>query len=177
MIFRETELPGAYVIEPEAIEDFRGFFARAWCRREFEAHGLNPDLAQVNLAFSRKKNTLRGMHYQVDPFAEAKSVRCLRGAIYDVVIDLRPDSPTFRRWTAVELTAENRRMFYIPEGFAHGYQTLTDDAEVLYQVSQFYAPECERGIRWNDPAFAVKWPEADRRIISEKDAGWPLYPG
>jgi dTDP-4-dehydrorhamnose 3,5-epimerase len=116
------------------------------------------------------------MHYQVAPFAEAKSVRCIRGAIYDVVIDLRPDSPTYKRWTGVELTAENRRMFYIPEGFAHGYQTLADDAEVLYQVSQFYAPEYERGIRWDDPVFAVGWPEADHPIVSEKDANWPLYP-
>jgi dTDP-4-dehydrorhamnose 3,5-epimerase len=177
MIFYETELPGAFLIESEPIEDFRGFFARTWCRREFEAHGLNPDLAQANLAFSRKKDTLRGMHYQIPPFTETKSVRCLKGAIYDVIIDLRPDSPTYTQWTGVTLTAENRRMFYIPEGFAHGYQTLADETEVFYQVSQFYAPECERGIRWDDPAFSVRWPEADRPILSEKDANWPLYPG
>src|SRR5690554_3094763 len=119
MIFRRTALAGAWVVEPEKIEDFRGFFSRAWCRREFEAYGLNPCLAQVNLAFSRRAGTLRGMHYQLAPFAEAKSVRCVRGAAYDVAIDLRPESPTYRQWTGVELTAENRRMFYIPEGFAH----------------------------------------------------------
>lgn len=175
MIFYETELPGAFVIEEEAKEDSRGFFARAWCRKEYETNGLNPELVQANLAFSKKKGTLRGIHYQVPPFEEAKSVRCLRGAIYDVIIDLRPGSPTFARWTGVELSPENRRMLYVPEGFAHGYQTLVDDTEVFYQVSEFYAPECERGIRWDDPAFAIRWPEPDRPIISDKDAGWPLY--
>jgi dTDP-4-dehydrorhamnose 3,5-epimerase len=168
MRFLETALKGAFIIELDKQEDERGFFARAWCQREFAARGLNPRLAQCNVSFNRRRGTLRGMHYQVAPYEEAKLVRCTRGAIYDVIIDLRPDSPTFMQWIAVELTADNYRMLYIPERFAHGFQTLEDNTEVFYQMSEFYAPECARGIRWNDPAFAICWPPAER-IISERD--------
>ena len=172
MIFIETKLKGAFIIEPERLEDERGFFARTWCQREFEAYGLDPRLVQCNISFNKKKGTLRGMHYQVAPHQEAKLVRCTMGAIYDVIIDLRPDSPTFKEWVVVELTAENRRILYIPEGFAHGFQTLVDDTEVFYQMSEFYHPECARGARWNDPAFAIVWPPAER-IISAKDQAYP----
>ena len=166
-------MPGAYLIEPERREDERGFFARAWCRDEFEAHGLNANLVQCNISFNTKKGTLRGMHYQAAPHAEAKLVRCTMGAIYDVIIDLRPASPTFKRWFAAELTAENRRMLYIPEGFAHGLQTLQDNSEVFYQMSAYYAPEYSRGVRWNDPAFGIEWPAADPAyIITEKDRSY-----
>src|SRR5438128_11338283 len=138
VIFIEIQLQGAYIIEPEKLEDERGFFARSWCEREFAAHNLNPRTAQCNISFNRKTGTLRGMHYQTAPHAEAKLVRCTRGAIYDVIIDLRPNSPTFKQWVAVELTAKNRRMLSIPEGFAHGFQTLMDNTEVFYQMSEFY---------------------------------------
>src|SRR6266487_3389064 len=160
MIFIETTLKGAFIIEPERLEDERGFFARSFCRKEFEDHGLNPNLVQCSISFNKKKGTLRGMHYQISPHAEAKLVRCTMGAIYDVIIDLRPHLPTFKQWIAVELTAENRQMLYIPEGFAHGFQTLTDNTEVYYQMSQFYYPEYSRGVRWDDPAFGIVWPEA-----------------
>jgi dTDP-4-dehydrorhamnose 3,5-epimerase len=168
MKFVETELTGAFIVVPERLEDERGFFARTWCRKEFEQHGLNPNMVQCNISFNRKKGTLRGMHYQVFPFEEGKLVRCTMGAIYDVIIDLRPDSKTFIHWIAVELSAENRKMIYIPEGFAHGFQTLENDTEVFYQMSEFYAPEYARGVRWNDPKFNIKWPD-DVRIISAKD--------
>ena len=169
MRFIETRLEGAYIIEPEPIEDERGFFARTFCVREFEAHGLNPCVAQCNISFNKKKGALRGMHYQTEPHAEVKLVRCNRGAIYDVIIDLRPGSPTYKEWVSVELTADNRRMFYVPEGFAHGFQTLTDNSEVFYQMSEFYHPESARGVRWNDPAFGIKWPKIHYRIVSEID--------
>jgi len=172
MLFRETPLKGAFLIEPERLEDERGFFARTFCRKEFEAHGLNPDIAQCSVSFNRRKGTLRGMHFQAAPHAEDKVVRCTEGAIFDVMIDLRPDSPTFKRWTATELTAENGRMFYIPAGFAHGFQTLHDNVEVLYQMSEFYHPECARGVRWDDPAFRIMWPETGERIISARDKAW-----
>ena len=175
MIFKETKLQGAFVIAIEKRQDERGFFARAWCKTEFEAHGLNVHLVQANLAFSQKKGTLRGMHYQVSPYEEAKLVRCIKGAIFDVAIDLRPDSPTYKSWVGVELTDDNHKMLYIPENFAHGYQTLTDNAEVFYQVSQFYSPESERGVRWDDPAFGIKWLETDDVVISEKDKNWLDY--
>jgi dTDP-4-dehydrorhamnose 3,5-epimerase len=168
MIFIETALKGAFLIEPERREDERGFFARTWCQREFAAHGLNPRLTQCNLSFNHKRGTLRGMHYQAAPYEEARLVRCTRGAIYDVIIDLRPNSLTFTRWVAVELTEDNRHMLYIPEQFAHGFQTLEDNTEAFYQMSEFYAPEYVRGVRWNDPAFAITWPQA-ARIISERD--------
>lgn len=174
MIFAETKLPGAFIIEVERLEDERGFFARAWCKKEFEAHSLNSDWAQANLAFSRRGGTLRGLHYQVAPYEEAKLVRCIRGAIYDVIVDLRPESPTYRQWLGVELTADNRKMLYVPEGFAHGYQTLADNTETFYQVSQFYSPESERGLRYDDPAFGIEWP-IDVQVISDKDKSWSDY--
>ena len=172
MIFHETKLKGVYIIEPEWLEDERGFFARTFCQEEFAAHGLNPRVVQCNISFNKKKGTLRGMHYQIAPHEEVKLVRCTRGAIYDVIIDLRPDLPTFKRWVAVELTADNRRMLYIPEGFAHGFQTLEDDTEVFYQMSESYHPECARGVRWDDSAFGIEWPLLDL-TISAKDRSYP----
>jgi dTDP-4-dehydrorhamnose 3,5-epimerase len=172
MFFQETKLKGAFRIELEKREDERGFFARAWCRREFAEHGLATEFVQANLSYNRKKGTLRGMHFQAEPHAEVKMVRCFRGAVYDVIIDLRPGSATCGKWIGVELTEANRTMLYVPEGFAHGFQTLTDDAELFYQVSRFYHREAERGIRWDDPTFAIEWPGAEERIISEKDRSW-----
>jgi dTDP-4-dehydrorhamnose 3,5-epimerase len=168
LIFSETDLRGAFIVEPERIEDERGFFARSWCETEFREHGLNPHLVQCNISFNRRKGTLRGMHYQVAPHEEAKLVRCTMGAVYDVILDLRPDSPTFRRWTAVELNAVNRRMLYVPEGFAHGFQTLTDDTELFYQMSVAHVGGAARGVRWDDPAFGIRWPPPPR-IISARD--------
>lgn len=175
VIFRETELHGAFVIELEGREDERGFFARTFCQEEFEACGLNPRVAQCNVSFNRIKGTLRGMHYQAAPYEEAKLVRCTMGAICDVAIDLRRDSFTFKQWVVVELTAGNRKMLYIPERFAHGFQTLEDETEVFYQMSELYHPECTRGVRWDDPAFGIKWPEVENRIMSEKDRSYPDY--
>lgn len=174
MKFTETQLTGAFVIEIEKFEDNRGFFARSWCRNEFEAQGLNTRVVQTNISFNRNKGTLRGMHYQKSPYEESKLVRCTRGAIRDVIIDLRPDSVTYKRWISVDLTAENYRMLYVPENFAHGFQTLSDNTEITYQVSQFYTPKAENGIRWNDPVFDIKWP-LDATVISEKDRNWPDY--
>jgi dTDP-4-dehydrorhamnose 3,5-epimerase len=174
VIFKETPLAGLFVIEPEKIADQRGFFARTWCQRELAAHGLESQLVQCSISFNRKAGTLRGMHYQVAPCEETKIVRCTRGAVFDVVIDLRPHSPTFKRHVAVTLTGENHIILYIPKGFAHGFQTLEDDTEVLYQMSEFYAPEYARGVRWNDPAFAITWPAADR-IINERDQSYPDF--
>ncbi|MCK4826502.1 dTDP-4-dehydrorhamnose 3,5-epimerase, partial [bacterium] len=153
MIFTETQLRGAYIIEIEKLKDNRGFFARTWCQKEFEEHGLTPRVVQANVSSNKKKGTLRGMHYQIAPYEETKLVRCTRGAIYDVIIDLRPASPTYTQWVGVELTADNYKMLYVPENFAHGFQTLEDNTEVTYQVSQFYTPGSESGIRWGDPAF------------------------
>lgn len=175
MIFVETKLKGAFVIDIERREDERGFFARAWCQEEFEARGLKVSLVQANIAFSRKAGTLRGLHYQAKPHEEVKLVRCTRGAVYDVIVDLQPTSSTYLQWVGVELTADNRTMLYVPKGFAHGYQTLADNTEVLYQVSHVYSPESERGIRWDDPAIGIEWPQVDTRIISEKDKCWPNY--
>lgn len=174
MLFKETVLKGAYVVEPERIVDERGFFARTWCRSEFETHGLNPNLVQCNISSNVKKGTLRGMHHQVAPRAEAKLVRCTAGAIYDVIVDLRPDSGTFKRWTGVELNADNRYMLYIPEGFAHGFLTLSDDAEVFYQMSEYYSAEHARSVRWNDPAFGIQWP-GEVLVISERDRSYPDF--
>jgi dTDP-4-dehydrorhamnose 3,5-epimerase len=171
VIFRQTQLPGVYLLEPERHEDERGFFARTWCRREFEAHGLDPRLVQCNISFNRKRGTLRGMHYQAAPHGEAKLIRCTRGAIYDVIVDLRRDSPAFKKWVAAELTAENRSMLFVPEGLAHGFQTLEGDTEVFYQMSEFYHPESARGVRWDDPAFGIRWPFA-QPIMSDKDRGY-----
>lgn len=174
MIFTETRLKGAYLIDIDRREDERGFFARTWCMEEFKQHGLNSRLAQCNISVNKKRGTLRGMHYQVAPFAEAKLVRCTKGAIYDVIIDLRPDSATFKEWFAVEINAENRRALYIPEGFAHGFQTLEDDSEVCYQMSEFYHPECARGVKWNDLAFGIEW-VIPSPILSTRDRSYPNY--
>ncbi len=158
MIFEELKLKGAYFIKPEKREDDRGFFARVFCSEEFSAHELKQGLIQSNVSYNKKKGTLRGMHYQIDPHAEVKIVRCTAGAIIDVIIDMRPESATFRQWTSVRLSAENRCLLYVPEGFAHGYQTLADDTEVFYQTTAPYCAEAERGVRWNDPAFGIDWP-------------------
>jgi dTDP-4-dehydrorhamnose 3,5-epimerase len=174
VIFHETELKGAYVIEIEKLKDHRGFFARSWCQNEFEAHNLVSRVKQSNVSYNKTKGTLRGMHYQISPYEETKLVRCTRGAIYDVIIDLRPASPTYSQWIGVELTAENYKMLYVPENFGHGFQTLEDDTEVTYQVTQFYTPGSERGIRWNDPAFSINWP-IEVQVISDKDKSWPDY--
>lgn len=176
MNFAETGLKGAFLIEPDRKEDARGFFARTWCVEEFKAHGLDPRVVQCNLSFNKKKGTLRGMHWQVAPHAEAKLVRCTMGALWDVIIDLRPASPTYQQHLGVELTPENRKMLFIPEGFAHGFQTLADNTEVFYQMSEFFAADCARGLRWNDPAFGIAWPPGER-IIHERDAGYPDFTG
>lgn len=168
MIFLETKLKDAYIIESERLNDERGFFARTWCQREFIKRGINSKLVQCNISFNKKKGTLRGMHYQICPHEEAKLVRCTMGAIYDVIIDLRQDSKTFKQWISVNLTEENRTMLYIPEGFAHGFLTLTDNTEVFYQMAEFFAPEYAKGVRWNDPAFAINWPEKVV-VISKRD--------
>jgi dTDP-4-dehydrorhamnose 3,5-epimerase len=169
MILTETKLVGAFVIELEKFEDERGFFAQSWSQKDFAERGLDARLVECNLSFNRKKGTVRGMHYQEPPHGQVKLVRCTRGAIFDVIIDLRPDSQTFRRWVGVELTANNHRAVYVPKGFAHGFQTLADDSEVFYQTSAPYAPGSGRGVRWNDPAFGIEWPE-DVRIIIARDA-------
>jgi dTDP-4-dehydrorhamnose 3,5-epimerase len=174
MKFVATGFAGAYVIEPERIEDERGFFARTFCRDEFEIHGLRNAFVQCNVSFNSRKGTLRGLHYQDTPREEAKLVRCTCGAIYDVIVDIRRASPTFKRWAAFELTAENRRMIYVPEGFAHGFQTLEDGCEVFYQMSETYRPELARGIRWNDPILAIRW-RLENPIVSARDAGYPDF--
>lgn len=173
MIFVEAPLPGAYTLDLEPRVDARGFFARAFCAEEFAAHGLRFETVQMNLSRNRSKGTLRGLHYQVAPAAEAKLVRCIRGAVHDVIVDVRPGSPTYLRHFAAELSAENRRALLVPEGFAHGFQTLTSGAEVLYQVTASYAPACERGLRYDDPALGIAWP-LPVRTISEKDQAWPM---
>lgn len=175
MVFVETKLQGVYVIEVEKTEDERGFFARTFCRHEFEAHGLDTRVAQCSTSFNKRKGTLRGMHYQTAPYAEAKLVRCTAGAVYDVAVDLRPDSPTYKKWTAVELTKDNRRAIYIPAGCAHGFQTVVDDTEVYYQISESYHPEIAKGIRWDDPVFGVRWPLPEGPILSEKDRSYADY--
>ncbi len=173
-MFTETRLKGAYVITSEKRLDERGFFARAWCQREFKEHNLNPRMVQCNISFNKKGGTLRGMHYQAAPCPEAKLVRCTRGAIYDVIVDLRAGSPTFKEHVAEVLTALNYQMLYVPEGFAHGFQTLEDDTEVFYQMSEFYAPELARGVRYNDPAFGIKWP-IENVIINDRDRNYPDF--
>lgn len=174
MTFHETKISGVFEIHLERKSDERGFFARTWCQEEFKARGLNPRLVQCSISFSTRKGTLRGMHYQVAPYAETKLVRCTRGAIHDVVLDLRSDSPTFREWIAVVLTAENHNMVYVPEGCAHGFLTLEDETEVSYQMSEFYNAESARGVRWNDPAFRIAWPESVE-VISERDRTYPNF--
>ncbi|MGH8719570.1 MAG: dTDP-4-dehydrorhamnose 3,5-epimerase [Burkholderiales bacterium] len=174
MRFTETRLKGAFLVDPEVKDDDRGAFFRTWCKQEFEAHGLNAELVQCSGVFNRKKGTLRGMHWQAAPRAVAKLVRVIAGAVYDVIADLRPQSTTYRQWFAVELDSGNRRMLFVPEGFAHGYLTLADDTELFYQMSESYSPECARGFRWNDPAFAIDWPD-EVRVISERDRKFPDF--
>ena len=174
MIFNETKLKGAFIIEPKMLVDGRGAFARTFCSRDFEDHGLNRNISQCSISLNTKKNTLRGMHFQKEPYAEAKLVRCSRGIIYDVIVDLRHNSPTFKQWTSVEISNENKKMVYVPEGFAHGFQTLTDDTEVVYQMSQFYSPNHADGFRWNDPNFRIEWPSTNL-IISSKDQNYPDF--
>lgn len=174
MKFTETPLKGACVIELEKRGDDRGFFARFFCEREYQAHHLNPKIVQINNSLSRIKGTLRGMHYQLAPKAEDKVVRCLRGALFDAIIDLRPDSPTYLQHFTIELTAENRTMLYVPKGFAHGFLTLAEDTETFYLATEFYSPELERGVRYNDPKFGIRWP-FEPAVISDKDRNHPDF--
>ncbi len=174
MIFLETKLKGVFEIHVEAKTDERGFFARCWCQREFESHGLNAKLVQCNVSFNARQGTLRGMHYQEEPYQEAKLVRCTNGALYDVVLDLRPYSPTFKEWIGVTLTAANRKMVYVPEGCAHGFETLEDETEVFYQMSEFFSLEAARGVRWDDPGFRIAWPRPVD-VISERDRSYPDF--
>ena len=174
MLFRDTPLPGVFVIEPERREDDRGYFARAWCRKEFGDRGLCSDWVQISTSFNRRRGTVRGMHFQASPHEEVKLIRCTRGAIYDVALDLRPDSPTFRKWFAAELSADNGGMLYLPKGIAHGFQTLIDASEVLYNISGYYHAESSRGVLWNDPGFAIAWPVAEP-ILSLRDQEWPDF--
>lgn len=174
MIFNATRLAGVFDIELELYQDERGFFARSWCRKEFEQHSLNPRLVQCNVSFNHKRGTLRGLHLQSEPHAEAKLVRCTRGAIFDVAVDLRPGSQTYLKWVGATLSADNRRALYIPEGCAHGFLTFEDETEIFYQMSAFYEPSASRGFRWNDPAFAIEWP-GEVKVISERDATYPDF--
>ena len=174
MVFTETPIPGVVLIEPSRIEDERGFFARSFDESAFRARGMNPCVAQCNISFNRRRGTVRGMHYQAAPFEESKLVRCTRGEIFDVALDLRDGSPTFGKWTGLNLSAENRRMLYLPEGIAHGFQTLADDTEIFYQMGQAYEPTAGRGVRWDDPAFDVQWPE-EIACVAPKDEAFPLW--
>jgi dTDP-4-dehydrorhamnose 3,5-epimerase len=174
MIFNETNLKDAYVIEINKLGDERGFFARSWCQREFEVHGLNPRLVQCNISFNARKGTMRGMHYQAKPYEEAKLIRCTMGSIYDVIIDIRPDSPSFKQYLGIILTPGNYKMLYVPEGFAHGFLTLEDNTEVFYQMSEFYAPDHARGFRWNDSACSIEWPDKVQ-VISDRDRNYPDF--
>lgn len=174
MIFQESRIPGAWIIDVTPIHDHRGFFGMSWQPDELARRGLNPAVAQCNLAFNLKRGTLRGIHFQKAPYAQAKIVRATRGALLDVIVDLRETSPTFKQWDAIELTADNHRMLYIPEGVGHGYLTLADETEAFYQVSSAWVPSAESGVRWNDPAFNIQWP-FHPGVISEKDTSWPLF--
>jgi dTDP-4-dehydrorhamnose 3,5-epimerase len=174
MIFTETAIRGACIVDLERIEDERGFFARSFCREEFRAHGLKSDIAQSNISFNRKRGTIRGMHLQIAPDAEAKLVCCTRGAIHDVIVDLRPESPTYCRWVAVRMTEDDGRALYVPEGIAHGFQTLSHDTQLFYQMFTFYVPESQRGVRWDDPAFAIEWP-LPNPIMSKRDRSYPPF--
>ncbi len=174
MHFVALEIPGAWRIEPERLADARGFFARTFCARQFAARGLETALVQCSISYNHRKGTLRGMHYQAAPHAEAKLVRCTRGAVYDVIVDIRPESPTFRRWVGIELSADNRHMVYVPEGCAHGFLTLTDQAEVFYQMSAYYEPGAARGFRWDDPAIGIVWP-GPVAVMSARDQALPEF--
>lgn len=173
MKFEPTPLKDAWAVSLAPIGDERGYFARAFCRKEFEEHGLNPTVVQCNTSFSKEAGTLRGMHYQIDPAPEAKTVRCIRGSFYDVIVDMRPESPTYLQHFGIELTADNGKMLYVPGNFAHGFFTLEPDTQAFYMVSEYYTPGCERGIRYDDPALGIEWP-APVNVLSEKDAAWPL---
>ena len=175
MIFNETKLSGAFIVEPDVFEDERGFFARSWTRAEFAGRALDARMEECSISFNKRRGTLRGMHYQLAPYGQAKLVRCTSGAIYDVIIDLRPDSPTFKQWVGVELTARNHLALYIPVDFAHGFQTLEDETEVFYQMSEIYAPASAHGVRWDDPAFGIQWPAPDQRILNERDRTYPDF--
>ena len=175
MRFLPTAIPGMFVIEPELLPDDRGFFTRTWCREEFVAAGLIADWAQCNVSFNRLAGTLRGMHWQAAPHVEVKLVRCTMGAVYDVVLDMRLDSPAFKQWVAFEITAENRRAVYIPGGCAHGFQTLADSTELAYHMGAMYHPESARGVRWDDPAFGIVWPACDERVIAPRDLSFPDF--
>jgi len=175
MTFSETSIAGAWLVGLEPRSDERGFFARVWCEEAFAAHGLTTRFVQCNDGYSRRAGTLRGLHYQADPHGEVKFVRCIRGAVFDVIVDLREDSPSYLQWFGLELSADSRQMLYVPSGCAHGYQTLLDDSEVLYPVSAPYTPAAERGVRWNDPLFAIRWPEVSERHVSAKDEAWADY--
>jgi len=174
MIFHETKLKGAFLIEIKKIEDDRGFFGRAWCQKEFEDAGINPNIYQINTSLTYRKGTIRGMHYQIDPHQEGKLIRCTRGRIFDVMIDLRPESPTFMQWLGHELSEDNYRMVFVPENFAHGFVTLEDHCEVYYPVTEFYTPGSERGIRYDDPAFDIAWP-VEIEVVSDKDMNHPDF--
>jgi len=174
MIFHQTDLKGVMEVRLDPRTDERGFFARSWCQDEFKAHGLDSALVQCNVSFNKRKGTLRGMHYQIAPFEESKLVRCTSGAIYDVVLDLRRQSPTFKSWIAITLTAQNRNAVYVPEGCAHGFVTLEDCTEVFYQMSEFYSAASARGVRWDDPAFRIEWPE-QVKVLSERDRTYPDF--
>lgn len=174
MHFIPTKLKSAFIIEPEKVVDERGFFARTWCQKEFKNQGLDPNLVQCSISFNHKKGTLRGMHFQLPPHTETKLVRCTKGAIYDVIVDLRPNSETFEQWIGIELTAQNRKALYVPKGFAHGFQTLEDNTEVFYQMSEFYILESARGFRWNDSQFKIDWTE-EPSIISKRDREYPDF--
>jgi dTDP-4-dehydrorhamnose 3,5-epimerase len=176
VIFEKTPIPGVWILEVEKRADDRGFFGRAWCRREFEAQGLASDFPQANIGYSVKRGTVRGLHFQKHPWQEVKIVRCTRGAMFDVVVDLRPDSPSYTRWFGVELTQDSHRLLYVPEGCAQGYQTLVDETEMSYQTSTFYAPDSAAGVRFDDPAFGIEWP-LPVSVISEADRTWPSHVG
>ena len=177
MRFTELEIAGVYLIEVDPQPDERGFFARTFCVREFEERGLITTIAQCSTSFNARRGTLRGLHYQVSPHEEAKVVRCTSGAIVDVVVDVRPSSPTFGKWRSAELSAVNRRMLYVPPGVAHGFQTTEDGTEVFYQISTAYVADASRGLRWDDPRLAIEWPLPDNRIISQRDSSYPLIGG
>ncbi|HUJ10304.1 MAG TPA: dTDP-4-dehydrorhamnose 3,5-epimerase [Verrucomicrobiae bacterium] len=176
MLFTKTKIQGVFVLDPELIPDARGFFARAWCQTEFEEQGIDSRLVQCNISFNKRKGTLRGMHYQKPPHAETKIVRCTMGSLYDVAIDLRPDSPTFKQWVGDTLSAANHRMMVIPPGCAHGFLTLEDTTEIFYQMSAYYAPPHAAGVRWNDPAFRVRWP-GEVTVITDRDDNYPYFKG
>lgn len=176
MKIQATSIPDVHVIEPQRHEDARGWFTRTWCAETFQQHGLRPALSQCSASFNTRRGTIRGMHYQAAPHEEAKLVRCTRGSFVDIALDLRPASETFGRWFAIELSADNGKALYIPEGCAHGFQTLEDSTEVFYSISGAYAPESARGVRWNDPRFAINWPLVEEAFLSERDATYPDFP-